>query len=218
MKKILTSGIILSLLLCIILPANAVSDKNAVAEQVAAPPAPVTNVNKNTGIKLDATDSQVPAGATLVAEKITSGTAFDNVKAALSGIKNYTAFNISLTSDGTSVQPNGNVKISIPVPSELNTSNLSVYRIDAANVVITYPATIATVDGIKYASFETDHFSTYVLGDALTPADASSNAENPATNTTHKTGTAWYIYAAAGVIIISIIGIAIFSRSRNQNK
>ena len=70
-------------------------------------------------------------------------------------------FDIKLESNGVKIQPNGKVKISIPVPDNFDKSNLVVYRVADNGDKTEYAVTI---NG-DVATFETDHFSTYVLAE-----------------------------------------------------
>ena len=202
------------------------SDGSTSAVQtISAPIAPVTDVHEDTGIKLDATTGQIPAGAVLVADQVATGTTYDNAKKAVSGAKNIAVYNIKLESAGVVIQPNGNVKISIPVPTNFDISHLSVHKIDGTNITATYPVTVSTTGGIEYATFETNHFSTYVLADsspetpAAAPAPISDNiVGSTAKDVTPPTGAVQYIYFAIGLIAVSILGIIAFRRNKNENK
>ena len=68
-------------------------------------------------------------------------------------------FDIALENNGTEVQPNGNVTVKIPVPTDMDTNGLSVYR---AEEEVTYTNMNAVYEN-GYMVFTTDHFSIYVL-------------------------------------------------------
>lgn len=87
-------------------------------------------------------------------------------------------YDITLQSNGVKVQPNGKVKVSIPVPEGLDTNKLVVYRIDKEGNKTEYKITVETIDNIKHAIFETNHFSTYVLGEKA--EETTTNTETTA--------------------------------------
>ena len=121
---------------------------------------PVTDTDTDTNIQLEANTDVVPSDTVLEIKPIEK----NNVTVLEDTVNNFVAYDITLKSNGVEVQPNGKVKIKIPVPAEFDTSKLVVYRIDGNNK-IKYDVTVETIDGKKYAVFETDHFSTYVLAE-----------------------------------------------------
>ena len=70
-------------------------------------------------------------------------------------------YDITLKSNDTIIQPNGKVKISIPIPENFDSSRIIIYRLDESNAITEYQVTVTN----GYATFETDHFSTYILGE-----------------------------------------------------
>ena len=121
----------------------------------------ITKTDSKTNIKLEAASGMIPDNATMNIIEISSGEDFEKIKNVLEGIKNFKAYDITLKSDDTNIQPNGKVKISIPIPANFDTSRLIVYRLDESNTITEYEVTITN----GYAIFETDHFSTYILGE-----------------------------------------------------
>ena len=136
----------------------------------------ITKTDSKTNIKLEATTSVIPNDTTMSIAEITSGETFNQVKNNLTGIKNFKAFNITLKSNNKNIQPNGKVKISIPIPERFDISKLIIYRIEDDGAKTTYQSKVEN----GYATFETDHFSTYVL------AETSSNETKD--NTNNNTG------------------------------
>ena len=120
----------------------------------------ITKIDSKTNIKLETDKGIIPDDTIIEITEISSGAVFDKIKNTLVDIENFKAFDITLKSNNTNIQPNGKVKISIPIPENFDTSRLIVYRIDD-NSKVEYKVTIAN----GYATFETDHFSTYVLGE-----------------------------------------------------
>jgi|GEM_PF-985316 len=123
----------------------------------------VTAVEETTGIRLDSTTAELPADTILIANEVTVGSVYEMISIALTDVNEFIAFEIKLESSGNEILPNGNVEVSIPIPENFNTSKLAVFRIEADGTKVPYPVTVKTVDGLKYATFETDHFSMYAL-------------------------------------------------------
>ena len=168
----------------------------------------VSTSDKNTGISMETTTNIVPKDTLLVVNSIDSGTSFyQEVNNIIGQAKNIKIYDITLKSNGVSIQPNGTVKISIPIPENFNTSDLKVYRIEGTDK-IEYALTIEELNGIKYATFETDHFSTYVLADESTTEIAGTKTEKQEETTlqgekdvTPKTGTGNTVLNNLGLIV-----------------
>ena len=127
--------------------------------------------DSNTNIKLEASSNIIPENITMDIIEIKSGEKFNQIKNNLTKIENFKAFDITLKSNNTNIQPNGKVKISIPIPENFNASKLIAYRFDNDNSKIEYQVTVAN----GYATFETDHFSIYVLGERTEVSDKNQD-------------------------------------------
>ena len=139
----------------------------------------VTNTDADTKIKLDTTSAVVPKGTTLVAEKVTSGDNYNTVvKAVEEDLSKFVLYDISLINNNVKVQPNGKVNVSIPIPSGYDASKIVVYRVAEDGTKTKLDITVK--DG--YITFETDHFSNYVVGEEKTKI-----AEETSTETTDDT-------------------------------
>ena len=68
-------------------------------------------------------------------------------------------YDISVTKDGKEVQPNGKVKITVPMPQDSTETDYSVYHVKDDGEVVKIPSTYA--DG--KLTFETDGFSYYIF-------------------------------------------------------
>ena len=110
----------------------------------------------------------LPAGAAISAERITSGTAYDNAaaaaKAKIKGLGAFAVLEINLTdASGAQIHElNGKVKVTIPVPENLTVGNgktIVVYRLEADGTTLTSCETSVANGKI---TFTTDHFSTYI--------------------------------------------------------
>ena len=121
--------------------------------------------DKDTGIRLDTTTAELPSNTVLKANELTSGNMFDKTSAALADVKNFIVYEIKLESEGVEIQPDGKVKISIPIPDNFDNANLMVFRIDTDGTKTPYPITETIKDEVAYATFETEHFTVYALAD-----------------------------------------------------
>ncbi len=171
----------------------------------------ITLDNQETNIKLETSEGVIPSNTILEVASITEGTTYNTVKTALTNISKFKVFDINLLSDGVKIQPNGKVKISIPVPAEFDKSNLVVYRVEENGDKIEYTV---TVNG-DVATFETDHFSTYVLAEKEI-TENTSNTTDRKKDDTPKTGTISSIYFMIPVAIISATGIIAFRRKETK--
>jgi len=169
---------------------------------------PVEDKNEETGIVLQATTGELPEDTKLVVDEITTGKLYNNIGNILESIaNNFYAYKINLSSRGEIIQPNGKVKINIPIPEDLDTSNLAVYRIleDASN--IEYGVALEEIDGVEHAGFETEHFSTYILAQKEIQAEKDE---------TPNTGTSKIVYYAILINTISIIVIVSINNKINR--
>ncbi len=114
---------------------------------------PIVLTDDETGVKLGAKEGVLPPDATLVVEPS------DFVLTDATG--KFAAFDISLESGGVKIQPNGKVQVSIPVPSDYDMERLTVYHIAEDGTKTELPC--AVTGGA--VTFETDHFSLYVVAE-----------------------------------------------------
>lgn len=173
---------------------------------------PVINTDTTTNIKLNAEAGIVPSNTVLEVAPISEGTTYNTVKTALTNINKFKVYDINLLSNGTKIQPNGKVKISIPVPTDMNKSNLVVYRVADNGTKTEYKV---TTEG-DYATFETDHFSMYVLAEktAETTTTPPSNTDDRKKDDTPKTGTIDVVGTLSIITVISALGIIAFRRKK----
>ncbi|MDR0286344.1 MAG: hypothetical protein LBI03_01345 [Clostridiales bacterium] len=162
--------------------------------------APIIHEDKDTGIILESSTGELPAGTILVANKVESGAAYNTAKEVFENAKDFIVFNLTLQSDGVQISPDGTVRISIPIPEHFDTSNLSVYRIDEDGTTTNYPVTVTSNDGVDYATFETAHFSDYALVDE----SEKVQEEVPKTGDTLEVGYS-IIIMAMSVMLFEVI-------------
>lgn len=111
-------------------------------------------------IKITTDNSEVPLDTHLTVETVKS----EEIKKAI-GTDNYEAYDIKLYSNTKDVSitklDNGKFLVEIPVSSSLNGKNIVTYYLNSNNELEEYETVVK--DGV--ASFETDHFSTYILAE-----------------------------------------------------
>ena len=172
-----------------------------------------------TNVKITTEESTVPLDTHLTVENVKN----DNIKQIL-GTENYQAFDIKLFSDGkndwiTKLE-NGKFLVSIPV-EELNGKTITTYYINKNNEIEEHK----TVVKDKIASFETDHFSTYILAEKTenkenleqennqtTEQEQSKEKEKHILDDEPKTGVINIVTYLTLFLIVSIVGIIVCKR------
>ena len=181
----------------------------------------VSVTDNTTNIKLETDTTVVPENTVLEATEVKEQKIINVVKESLKEVSSkFVTYDINLLSNGTKVQPNGKVKISIPVPTGFDTSKLVVYRVADNGDKTEYKV---AVEG-KYATFETDHFSTYVLAEKEANNQQQTTATPTTTETqnkgekdnTPKTGTTNIIGYVGILTVISAVGIIAFRKKQNS--
>ena len=185
-------------------------------------PTTISTTDTTTKIKLDTTTNIVPEGTKLVAEEVKSGNNYNTVvKAVENDVEKFILYDISLVNNNATIQPNGKVKVSIPVPTGYDTSKIVVYRVAEDGTKTKYDTTIK--DG--YITFETDHFSNYVVAEEKSTETTTTNKEtsttSDTTNTTKreldntpKTGEETNVATIISSVLslVSMVGIALVKR------
>lgn len=192
---------------------------------------PINVVDNKTNIKLDTTTDVVPSGTTLVAEKVSDGKAYNTAVTALGkDVSKFEMYDINLINNNAKIQPNGKVKVSIPVPDGYDISKIVVYKVADDGTKTKYDMTIK--DG--FIIFETDHFSNYIVAEQSTATentkkDDTTNADENTTTTdtksestkterklddTPKTGKETNVTSVISSIItvIATIGLAVIKK------
>lgn len=167
-----------------------------------------TAIDDTTNIKAEANEGVLPANAILVTVLEKDTGILNVVKLSLKDISTkYIPYDITFQSAELKVQPNGNVKISIPIPTDYDKTKLAVYRIADTGEKTKYDV---KVEG-NYATFETDHFSTYVLAEnnvTIDNTNANNNTDKEKDNTP-KTGKLDIINYVLVVTALAGIGIIV---------
>ncbi|GHU64361.1 hypothetical protein AGMMS49983_09900 [Clostridia bacterium] len=121
--------------------------------------------NSTGGVKVEADANVLPDGTTLGAREITSGEDYNKAAKALDGIvKSFVLYDITLTGpNGDTVQPNGKVKVSIPLPPGMDAAAILIYRINADGSKTLMEG---SAEG-GFVVFTTTHFSLYAVGERV---------------------------------------------------
>lgn len=171
-----------------------------------------------TDITVTSKDSSIPLDTSLNINVVNN----DNIKNLL-GTDNYKAYDIKLYSDakGASIEKleNGKFRVSIPVNSSLNGKEVTVYYMNSENKLEEY----ATVVENNIATFETNHFSTYILAEkanALNETNASGENTNAESENTINppTGDNILVYYIALIVSVVLLTVAIIRNRRLNNK
>ncbi len=154
----------------------------------------------NSKIEITSGDSSIPLDTSLTVNNVEDSSIKDII-----GTENYKSYDISLYSDAKNAKieklDNGKFLVKIPVPIELNGKDLIVYYITSEGAKEEHEVIVK--DG--YASFETNHFSTYVL--------AEKTEENPKT----YDGIINIIFAGS-ISLIGLVCVIIYLKKRSNVK
>lgn len=133
---------------------------------------------------------------------------------AMNEMNKYEAFDLTLVKDNAIIQPNGKVKVSVPIPEGFVRENVTIYYVNDAGDKTELPHTI--VD--NYAVFETDHFSMYVIAEKaevkksqqpkkdteINTTDNNTNEANSQNTVNTGDNTNMLLY---GILLVSAMGI-----------
>lgn len=125
--------------------------------------------DEQTNITLVSDTNVVPNNVVLEVKKIEENESiYIGIKNLLSDdIDKIAVYDINLLSNGVKIQPNGNVKIYIPIPEGFDSSKLVVYRVGNDGSKTFYNSYVEN----DMIVIETDHFSNYVVGEKLSSKD-----------------------------------------------
>lgn len=138
----------------------------------------ITNVveeDTTTGIKLETDTKIVPENTVLETKKVTESKTIQIVEESIKEVSTkFVTYDITLKSEGVAIQPNGKVKIKIPIPNGYDKTKLLVYRISEDGTKTKYDIKIEE----NYVIIETDHFSTYVIAENnVTEKEETTNTQ-----------------------------------------
>lgn len=156
-------------------------------------------------IKIDTNTNVVPQNTKLLVEEVTKGDNYNTVsKSVEKEVSKFILYDISLESNNVKIQPSGKVKVSIPLPTNYDKANVIVYRVEDNGNKIEYNTKIEKIDNEEYVTFETDHFSNYVVAEKKIEESKDHKLDNEP-----KTGIVSIISIIGSLFIIATIGIVI---------
>lgn len=127
--------------------------------------------NKNSNIKISTISGEVPLDTKMNSTKALIEDSIEKI-----GTDKYIAYNINLYSSAlgnvTNIK-NGKFTVTIPIPEELKSKKLVVYYINDKGIKEKYNVTIKDSN----VSFDTNHFSTYVLAEESSSIEKIENPE-----------------------------------------
>ena len=114
--------------------------------------------DEKTGVEIIYKD-EFESGVDLEVSQVFDGKSFQLISANYGDVKSA-VFDISTYKDGVKVQPNGRIKVRIPLPQGFGGGNIFVCYVDSENGEV--QKIKATVNG-GYVEFEAEHFSEYAV-------------------------------------------------------
>ena len=114
--------------------------------------------DEKTGVEIIYKD-EFESGVDLEVSQVFDGKSFQLISANYGDVKSA-VFDISTYKDGVKVQPNGKIKVRIPLPQGFGSGNIFVCYVDSENGEV--QKIKATVNG-GYVEFEAEHFSEYAV-------------------------------------------------------
>ena len=130
-----------------------------VAEEVIPMLVKVTITDEDTNVSIEVDGDDYDGVVDIVVEESFDGTAFDVIDTSLNASQKF-IYDITMTVDGVETQPNGTVKVKLPLPNGYDPNRSFVYHVDTeTGKVEKMPATYEE----GYMVFETTHFSYYAV-------------------------------------------------------
>lgn len=131
--------------------------------------------DKKTKVRIKASKNVLVNGVKLKVTQLKSGSKYNKVKKALSGIGDkITVYDITLYSpENSKVQPNGMVKVYLPIPDGYNKKKLQVYRVSGST-----KTKMSAKAGSRNCTFSSNHFSIYALVDISGGTGSSSSVSS----------------------------------------
>ncbi len=141
-----------------------------------------------TNVEISTESSSIPLDTQVQANKLTSGTEYERIVNILE-VEDNATYDLKLYSNSlkefVTKLEDGTFEVKIPIPEELEGKTLIVYYVDENDNVTEHEVTVK--DG--FASFETDHFSTYVLAEKVEEDNNTDDTDSGNANTGNPTGS-----------------------------
>lgn len=148
--------------------------------------------------KLTAGNGVIPKNTTIEISKVVTGKDYNNAKEVTKYVASKIAvFDINLVNQNdVKIQPNGKLSITTDLPTKFNPANVAVFRLSSdGKSYVELPTTVA---GGKI-TFETDHFSVYVIAEK-----SATTVNSPKTGDSHALPMMLFIMMiSAGALLIT---------------
>ena len=131
----------------------------------------------NTGIELVVNPDNYEGDVELSVEETFDGAAF-NIVNTQTGVIEQKVYDVKVIVDGKETQPNGKIKVKIPLPEGYNPAKTFVYHV---NTVTGKLEKMSAVYENGYMVFETDHFSYYAIVEENPTANVKLNVKSSQT-------------------------------------
>ncbi len=134
--------------------------KNGINVELIKTAVPVTVESADKTVTISADSSIIPESGLSLSVQNADGIA-QKYKDRLDklGAEKYTGYTISLTKDGSEVQPNGKISVSVAAPQNMDVTKCSVMRVESDGTLTNMKTT--SEDG--KLNFETDRTGTYII-------------------------------------------------------
>ncbi len=176
---------------------------------------PCTAKDETTGTVFETEVGVFQEGTQMTVKKVESTDAvFETVKTALEEVSDkFEVFDISAVLNGTTVQPNGKVKVTFNIPEGFS-KNIAIYfiSIDGATEKIN---SSVDEDG-KTITAELSHFSSYAIVDLEKDTIADTNVDN--NNTENNSNMLIWIIIALSIVIIAgaVVTVVIIKKKKKS--
>ncbi len=169
--------------------------------------------DSKTNVRIEGHIEYIEEGTQLIVKEISNGECYNYIRKQLENkSEKFKIYDISLRKNSQEIQPNGIVKVSLPIPDFFDYNKLVVYKVGNEEIK---ECDIEIEDG--FAIFETDYLSTYILAEK-SELDDNMN-ENETSNIEHilddtpKTGENNISYVISFIVaLVSVLGIVVTKR------
>lgn len=166
---------------------------------------PCTATDAKTGTAFEAAEGVFATGTTLSVEEIGADDARrETIERAVAGsLKSFLAYELSAQADGVTVKPDGSFTVSFRLPSQYG-EDTALYYVGEGGATTEVAAT-SYRDGTLTA--EVNALGTYVIGEAATPTEETTEAPEVDAANDDLAGTEqdgvnpWVLLAVAGVLL-----------------
>ena len=160
-------------------------------------------------------DNVFPNNTVIKVENVRKGEIFERAEKSLSNVAvkdKIAVFEFTATANNAPVQPNGKVKVSFDLPTNLSADNLKMFYVaeDGKNEEVN----ITVNKENKTVVAELEHFSTYVLCN-VKPADSGKGEGSDSPPTEDTTNTVLFVVMM--FVSLSAFGVLAYSKKKQHN-